>query len=242
MSWLSSILATILAAGVALVAGGFIADKCVRWYSISSREGNSGYFVVFIALISGVAALPLGLFASRIALAATHQTWASLVAPLAMVLLAAPVALWIAHARADIPPEINGKPLKLEIEFRSPPASVAPMPATDDSFELISLPSYSRTARARTQGQIHWTSLKRQEDRWLLTCSADLFTRRGKRVVLIHLGKLNEGFEIPVPATPDPDFLNWSSWLPRQRPDGQPQVNTLTYRFRVMPLNPGDQP
>jgi hypothetical protein len=236
MSWLYTVLSSVLAGVLGLLAAGFIANKCVSWYSISSREGQSGYFVIITALAGGIGSFLLGLIASRVAAAIWPQTWPAFVAPPALVCVLALLALWTSRARADIPPEIDGKPLELEIELRSPPASVAPMPATADSFELVSLPSYSRTARARQEGKIVWTSLRRQEDRWFMTCTADLFTSRGKRIVLVNLGGMSQGFEVPVGANPSRSALAWSDWLPRPRPDGKPAVNTLTYRFRVRPV------
>ncbi|HEU5154183.1 MAG TPA: hypothetical protein VFU03_05610 [Gemmatimonadales bacterium] len=52
MSWLASIFSALLTALLALFVGGFIAALAVDWYHISGREGESGYFVVGIAILS----------------------------------------------------------------------------------------------------------------------------------------------------------------------------------------------
>ncbi|MCD8534419.1 MAG: hypothetical protein LR011_06415 [Verrucomicrobia bacterium] len=45
---------------VGLLLGGLVASACVSWYHITSRDGASGYFVITIALLSGVIAFVLG--------------------------------------------------------------------------------------------------------------------------------------------------------------------------------------
>lgn len=235
MSWLLSILAAVLSAGLGLGGGGWIANKCVSWYSISSREGQSGYFVIFFALAGGVAGLVLGLILSRVVVAMDGAAWASVLVPIACMPVLLAAALWISWARADIEPTIGGKPLCLEIEFRSPPASIAPAPSEADRFTLHSVSSWKRVARRSVPGEIRWSSLKRNEDRWLLTCGVDLFTYRGERVVSVNVGGIDEGFGVPVPSSPGAEYMQWSQWLPRERPDGKPPVNKLTYRFRVRP-------
>lgn len=53
--------AAISTAVLGLFGAGFLATFCVRWYHISSFEGGSGYFVMFIGLFGGIAGLGVGL-------------------------------------------------------------------------------------------------------------------------------------------------------------------------------------
>ena len=66
MTWLASLVAALLAGVAGLFLAGFLANACVSWYSVSSREGASGYFVIFTALGGGIAALIVGLTTARI--------------------------------------------------------------------------------------------------------------------------------------------------------------------------------
>ena len=51
MSWSTSVVVGLLSAVVGAVAAGFVATLAVDWYQVTSREGASGYFIVFMALI-----------------------------------------------------------------------------------------------------------------------------------------------------------------------------------------------
>ena len=50
MTWIASLAIALLTGLVSLIAGGVVAQWCVGWYRISSFEGGSGYFVVFVPL------------------------------------------------------------------------------------------------------------------------------------------------------------------------------------------------
>ena len=66
MSWLLSIFVGLLNAVTASLEAGFVADLCVGWYRISSFEGASGYFVVFMGLLGGIVGLVVGIVCSRL--------------------------------------------------------------------------------------------------------------------------------------------------------------------------------
>ena len=51
MIWLKSFLAGVLNSIAVMFGAGLVAALCVEWYHISSFEGGSGYFVVFLALL-----------------------------------------------------------------------------------------------------------------------------------------------------------------------------------------------
>ena len=72
MTWLVSVLVALICGVVGLFLGGFIANSCVTWYQISSREGESGYFVIFIAIGGGIAGLILGFIAADSTIRAWH--------------------------------------------------------------------------------------------------------------------------------------------------------------------------
>jgi hypothetical protein len=84
-----------------LFLGGFIAGACVHWYNITSREGASGYFIIVIAVLSGlVATLVGGITARIVANDPTAGTMRSLGAALAAVLLLAGISVTLCRLLA----------------------------------------------------------------------------------------------------------------------------------------------
>ncbi len=73
MGWLRSFVVACITGILSLFASGYVADLAVSWYQISSFEGGSGYFVVFMALVGGAAGFVVGLITSR-AVAARPKT------------------------------------------------------------------------------------------------------------------------------------------------------------------------
>ncbi len=61
MTWLVSLLVACICGVLGMLHAGVIANACVSWYQVSSREGESGYFVIFIAMGGGIAGLIPGL-------------------------------------------------------------------------------------------------------------------------------------------------------------------------------------
>ncbi|MEZ6093536.1 MAG: hypothetical protein R3C03_04760 [Pirellulaceae bacterium] len=66
MSWIVSLLVAIVSGLVSLFLTGTVANACVTWCRIPSREGAAGYFVIFNALLGGLAGTILGLIVARV--------------------------------------------------------------------------------------------------------------------------------------------------------------------------------
>jgi hypothetical protein len=66
MTWLWSILASLVAGATSCAASIGLGLLCVRWYRISSFEGKSGFAVAGIALLGLVGGLLVGLIAARV--------------------------------------------------------------------------------------------------------------------------------------------------------------------------------
>ncbi|MBK7473625.1 MAG: hypothetical protein IPI73_26310 [Betaproteobacteria bacterium] len=109
MSWPVSIFIAILSGALGLVCAALISQLCVGWYRISSFEGGSGYFVVFTALLGGLAALAIGLVVARLMAAGAAPVFLKgLGAALGAVLVIALVALAICRLFADLAPKLDG--------------------------------------------------------------------------------------------------------------------------------------
>ena len=238
LSWPLSILNAFLTGVVGMLAAGFVAAACVDWYGVSSREGESGYFVIAIALLGLVAGVAIGLIVARIVAGGTDPGFLkALGRSVAVVAVITLVGGGAARLLADIPPEINGEALMLAVEVRWPEDQVErPVAAAGEgSLALYSIPFYSNTVRASEDGPLWMEDAHRVDGRWVLPGAVSVFTRRGKRVLVVSTGddhEANEGFQVPLPARPGKRQLQWSDWLPRTRPGTTPH-NKLTYRFRV---------
>ncbi len=131
MSWLVSLLVAVLSGVASLFLAGFVADACVSWYRISSRDGGAGYFVVFTAMLGGIAGTILGLIVARIVASQIAPGFTrELVGSLSVVLLVTGVIALTARILGDVPPTIDGRDLILEVEIRFPNNDTGDKPPT----------------------------------------------------------------------------------------------------------------
>ena len=246
MNWLISIFASLLSGVAGLFLAGFIANACVSWYNIPSREGQSGYFVIFTALLGGIVALIIGLITARVVAAHYGSGFGKeLGGALAVVLVIAGVAALLCRWFADVPPTIDGEELELEVEFRFPAGPETAQPPTAEGDWGVQLSSLSgHTQRASRMGKINNQSARLEAGRWIVPTRTFIFTTRGKRSIsLYHNSQSIGGLLLPLPAHPGRQFETWSDWLPRQQPDGQPwPADKMSYRFRVQKIPPPPPP
>ena len=233
MRWYSWVLVPILTAFFGLFAAGCLAALLVDWYRISSFEGGSGFFVVGIALLGFIAGLVIGVIAAVVAarrpqpgfLKAVGYGWGT---ALVIVLVAGGAARFL----ADIPPEIRGEQLFLQVELRWPPGR--PRPAhVDGAFLRLSSATMS-TVRKHEDGPF-WLEDAREEDgRWVVTGAVPVFTQRGRRLLDVRIrDEQLAGFIVPLPRHPRTEHESWSEWLPKYQPGTEPEGGGFTYRFRV---------
>jgi len=178
MSWLASIFIGLLTGGLGLGLAGVIANACVSWYRISSFEGKAGYFVVFTALLGGVAGFILGVVAARIAAGAQHGFVKGLVLALAVTAGIGGVAALVSWRLADIPPEIDGSDLDLQVEIRLPAAHAAPADSAGNSHLRLGSVVNS-TYRKSEMGELHIADARLEDGRWIVAGTVYVFTSRG---------------------------------------------------------------
>ena len=235
MGWLASLLVALLSAGVGLFAAGFVMNACVGWYRVSSFEGKAGYAVVAVALLGGIAAFVVGLVTARLAPTGGFAGFARSVGiAWALVLGAALLAMGLARALADIPPTLDGVPLRLEVEVRLP-VDVKVAPAATDGASYVHLHSVvRRTARKSVQGDLRLADARHEDGRVVVPASAPLFTQRGARSLGFKVEGLEPfGFLVPLPRRPSRAHEAWSEWGPRPRPPNVWPASKPSYRFRV---------
>ncbi len=238
MTWFISAVVALFSGLFGLILAGFIATLCVSWFNISSREGASGYFVVFIALCGGIAGLVLGFVTARLIASIYGPGFGKeLMGSLGAVILSAGLAALICRLLADIPPTLDGRELILEVEFRLPDTLDSEIPPTRTGDWRFTFASISgNTQRRSIEGTIHADRERFENGRWIVPTEAEIFTQRGRRSVTLFRSSSTEvmGFILPLPANPDSKFEQWSDWIPREQAGGQPwPSDKMSCRFRV---------
>lgn len=236
MGWLLSIVVALLTGVLALFVAGIVANLCVGWYRISSFEGGSGYFVVFMALAGGMAGSVVGLIVARVVANSARAGFLNaLAASAAAVLLIAAVIAGVARLLADVPPTIDGQRLLLEVELRWP-ASGGPEPPAMKGVGAVTLGSATvgKTMRASREGPLWMERATRVDGRWVAPGAVEIFTSRGARLLDARVGTERlAGFVMPLEGAPGRDSLDWSEWLPKAKAGAAPLPGQFSYRFRV---------
>lgn len=245
MNWLVSFFVSVLSGVAGLLLAGLISNACVSWYSVSSREGAAGYFVIFTAIGGGIAGFIIGLITARVVVAKYAAGFPmQLGAALGVVLIISGVAALLCRLLADVPPTIDGQELTLEVEFRFPASTNTATPPTAEgewTFQLASLAGY--TQRNSDTGKVLTDKARLENGRWIVPTEVLLFTERGKRSVCLYRNETKDvfGFLLPLPRRPGKAFEEWSDWIPRHQANGQPwPADKMSCRYRLVkiPLPP----
>ncbi len=233
MSWILSLVVSLLSGVLGLVVAGVIAEESVRWYRISSFEGGSGYFVVFNALFGGVAGLVLGLVIARLVAARPRPGFIKAFGAAAVVILAVGGATaGIARVLADVPPEINGEQLFVNLELQWPDGQ-APDDAMKTQLGVVTLGALSGSrVRATEEGPLFTDRATRIGDHWVMPGDVRVFTGRGSRLLMFRIGEADlPAFALPLDSSPDTSDREWSEWLPHAR---NAEIDKgFRYRYRV---------
>jgi hypothetical protein len=243
MSWLNSFFAAVLTAVVTAAATGLAAAGYVSWYRVSSREGESAYFVAYIVVLGAFVGFFAGLVLSRyFGGAGASGFFRGLgISSGAMVGLAGVVAL-IAWVLADIPPTINGHELDLVVEVRLPRGAEQPPVIEGKQFILFESGSIGAPSRVRESGVLDVAKATPVDGRWVVPGSVRIITTRGTRFLTVVLDdKRAFGFELSFPGHPGPRYRQWSGWLPDAVADHWPD-SRMSYRFRVQERIPVETP
>jgi len=165
-----------LCAVMGLLLAGLIASLCVEWYHISSFEGGSGYYVVFIALGGFVAGLVAGLAISGILISNDSSLGRAVGISAGAVTGVAIVALGLSWFFGDIPPKLRGDTLMVLLEFRAPEGWQPPVAAarTYNSVTLDPVNSTSATGH-RSYSTVEWGSIPKNQGRIVIPVALDLF-------------------------------------------------------------------
>lgn len=231
MNWPASLGVAVLTAILGLFGTGWFASAYARWTQMSNREGAVGYFIIFLALLGGVAGLVAGLVIARWTGSPDSIFWKPLACSTGFVAVGLGLVAGFCYLQADIPPRLAGDKLRLEVEIRLPAGQ--DKPAGKAAFTLGSVAG--GTQRASRYGELDLAGARREGDRWILPARVELFTSRGQRVILATVeGQTLAAFQIPLPARPRVEHESWSVWFPNP-PEGSPPWpdSKASCRYRV---------
>ena len=226
MTWFESTAAGLMAAIVGVISAAIVGFAAFQWFPFTGLQGAIGYYIAFSAVLGGLFAFLIGLLAARgwnrwakpqwkRYTSAAHVGGAS-GALVVLIALITALTLWLL---ADIPPEIGGRRLNLEVEIRMTANETAtPAELGEPQVKLYSV--VDRVRRSEIAGQLKVNEARKDDtDRWVVPASVPIFTTRGQRLVEAHLGgETIASFTIPLQARPGPEDQKWSDWLPRAPP------------------------
>lgn len=236
-SWLGSIGIGVLVAIAAGVLGGWLANRAVDWYSISSFEGGSGYFVVGLALMSAIAGFVIGVVASRIVSGSAFsvQLGVSLAAATVVIGSVGIVSRLLAH----VPPTYEGEAQLLLLEVSWPESSAPDLSKVDGAPRVeLSYLTGNTTPLSRT-GPLFTDDMRREGGRVIVPGAVEVFTSRGKRLLTIIGRPVDTASPtlshiVPLPSRPGAAEREWSEWLPGARDGAPPLTDDVRYRFRTI--------
>ncbi len=261
MSWGATI-GTGVAGAVVGGAGMFsLALLWVRWFRVSSFEGKSGYFVVFLALAGAVAGLVIAMVAARVGhayLGPKVSAWTSQVGVgVGAVVGALLLALVISFFQADLTPDLGGRGVVVAWEVRLPKqvADAAgtgdnasdPRLWTDEELRLQLVAVQGRRSTGSEYGTLDRAAFRQEDGQWILPASVALFTSKGALCVNLKIRGRDDGFWPPIHAAEayelatDPAAQSWSAWSRTNGGrDAKTDADAVMYRFKLLRTKQAD--
>jgi hypothetical protein len=257
MNWGATIGTGVLGAIVGAAGMFSLALLWVRWFRVSSFEGKSGFFVVGLALVGGIAGLVIAMVAARIGRASLGpgaSAWASqLGVGVGAVVGGLLLVLGVSYLQADLEPDLGGQGVALAWEVRlakvgSASAGAPPEGHTDPrewrddelSLELVSV--RGRAPTGSEKAVFDRAAFRQEGGQWVLPARVNLFTSKGSLCVNLSLGGRREGFWPPIVASgasvqaaakgAEPP---WSAWYRTNESREKATDSEATmYRFRFV--------
>lgn len=242
MTWLLSFATAILSAILGGAGMFAIASAGVKWYRISSFEGGSGYYVIFLALFGIVGGFVAGLIAARVGHAHwSHDWYAQLVSGVAAVFALLLITLACFYLGADHVPEKGGRGLVVAWEVRlpapndadpfAPKGNPADWPDNELRLQLVSVRNHKPTGSG--EAAFDRAAFRTEDNQWVLPARVPLFTSKGEFCVNLTLGGRDDGFWPRLSAFPSEADFAWSPWYRTNKGLGKAaDSQAVMYRFR----------
>jgi len=200
---LLGMLAAVIGGLIGAFGGGAIGALLASAMHVSSREGESGYFVVFIALIGIVIATP-GAVVLTLYWRGVRSVWLLLgtIASIGGILLIIAAGFGIWYSAQPHYLNLNGPTPRLEFEIK-PPQGISVQSLGDARAELDT---------DRNVMPANWTS--DNSNSGVRAGAVDLAFRTSKRLFVLKFSNGEDHiFNLKLPANPmKPPYRQWSDW------------------------------
>ena len=225
MNIIVALLLGLVGGGVGFGLGIVIGEALVKALSIPSREGEAGYFVVFVALATALVSLIGSILITlrwrgvrTLSGLALHSTGTLLA--LAGVVTA---GFLIHYYGSERPLSPNGAPPRLVFQIRTPPDWQ--FPETGRVYAELHSPKY------RPQSDVQ-PGTRQPDGRLLLEGEVEIYSRTPDRTLVLWLPGATElpSFPVRLPANPTgARHRDWSQW--------SQEMGDYQFRYRVVPVN-----
>ena len=241
MSWGSSIVIAIILAVIGAVAAFAMASLAVDWLRISSREGEAGYFAVFMGLLGIIAGIALGLIVTRyVGGPGLAGFGLGLGAATALLLAVIGLAGGWAWLQNDPWPQFAGQYLAFAVEMRSTRGfALDPATARGDGGPDATMHFWIGAHGAQGDGgRIDFTKSRQESDRWIVPGTVRLVT--GRRDLYFGMQENNgkiAWINITAPRPLDPAKSDWSEWKTAQADvanGGVASPDGMALRYRLI--------
>lgn len=224
-------LAAVIGGLIGAFGGGGIGTLLASAMHVSSREGESGYFVIFVALIGIVIATPLAVLLTLYC-RGVRRVWLLLgtIASIGGILLVAAAGFGIWYSARPHYLNLNGPTPRLEFEIK-PPQGASVQSLADARAELDT---------DRNVMPADWSSDKSNSG--VRAGAVDLAFRTSKRLFVLKFSNGEDHiFNLKLPANPlKPPYREWSDWKnpdftakPGEQPTRNRGTNDYQIRYRV---------
>ena len=208
MSWPLTLLFGLLTGFAGAFYGAFMAERSVRWLRISSFEGGSGYFVVFMILLAFIGSTITGVIVCR--MAGGGGILQGFGAALATVFLLISLIGALARAQREVEPLVGGEPIDVAVEVRFPPGAERPA-VEPERRGYVALQS-GRKPSSRLS-YLELAAVREENGRWIVPTAVPVHVSEGGRILSVMWEGETQFFTTPIPARPVALDADWSPWL-----------------------------
>ena len=198
-------LAAVIGGLVGAMAGGLIGSVLASAMHVPAREGESGYFIIFIGLIGIVIVTPTAVLLT-LYWRGVRRLWLLIgsVVTFAAIFLVAASGFGVWYMAQPHILNANGPTPRLEFEVK-PPKSVDVQTLSDVQAELDT---------DRNVMPADWGDPKTNQNSGVRAGAVDLYFRTSQRLFVLKFpGREDRIFRLKIPANPmNTKYREWSDW------------------------------
>ncbi len=213
MGWGGTLGVIVGTAAIGGVAAFGLSEFLISYQEITSREGAAGYFALFVMLTGAGGGFVIGILSASFL---SSDFWKAQGYAAAAVLLLTVLAGVAAVYFDDKAPTIQNEKLFLELELNCP-RGVSPARETQSEKKNYCWLQYEEGANVHpsqiTGGKLELQPPSGADGQWLAWCGVYIEKSRKPRNLHVAFGEEKKLiFEVPLPASPKPQHMQWSGW------------------------------